>query len=105
MTAQATPGSSDLGSKIPNVLAHFNGQTITGSPGMSLSSALAMQDLGVGSGSSSSGPMSLYSQAPQPTIQPITVNMNYPVFSSQGQSQKTMNDIVTQIRTVTGIKQ
>lgn len=105
MTSLATPGTTDLGSKIPNILATFNGQVITGSPGMSLSSALATQDLGIGSGSSSTGPMPLYTGAPQPTAQPITVNMNYPVFSSQGQSQQTMKDIVSQIRTVTGIKQ
>lgn len=105
MTSLATPGTTDLGSKIPNILATFNGQVITGSPGMSLSSALATQDLGIGSGSSSTGPMPLYTGAPQPTGQPITVNMNYPVFSSQGQSQQTMKDIVSQIRTVTGIKQ
>lgn len=105
MTSLATPGTTDLGSKIPNILATFNGQVITGSPGMSLSSALATQDLGIGSGSSSTGPMPLYTGAPQPTAQPITVNMNYPVFSSQGQSQQTMKDLVSQIRTVTGIKQ
>lgn len=119
MTKLATPNGATGDSKIPNVLGTFNGQVITGSPGMSLSDAIALMHIGVGSGSGAitalpgsmvtSNGTSNYTGVPSnqqggTNGQGIVVNMNYPSFNSQQQADQVMKQVVTQLRTVTGLK-
>ena len=117
LTAQATPTNALGTNALPIVLGTYNGpnglNTITGTPGESLSQALAAMFPGAGSGSFSmqsaiaQTPAQPFGQASNSTTNngsPVQVVMNYPQFNSQQQASKTFNDMVTMLRTVPALK-
>lgn len=117
LTSLATPTQATGANAIPVVLGTYFGpnglNTITGTPGESLSQALAAMFPGAGSGSFSmqsaiaqtpTAPFGNVSSSTTPGGTPVNIVMNYPQFNSQQQSSKIGNDIVTMLRTVPSLK-